>query len=182
MMQRAPLGDAVWAAAGFHLMQQYPTIDMANMAQTVNVAQCLVKTEGARLCVTPTYHVWEMFGPHKGARFVPVALVCGEHVALPENGTRPALSVSATQDGDELFLSVINFDLRQSVTTTIVVAGSEGWQAGDGRTLTGDSMDAHNTFDDPERVRPRRLDVGSGAVTFAPLSVSTLRLRRTLQQ
>ena len=43
---------------------------MANIAQTVNVLQAMILTEGEKMLVTPTGHVYEMYAPHQGGQAV----------------------------------------------------------------------------------------------------------------
>ena len=51
---------------------------MANIAQTVNVLQAVVLTDGPKMLRTPTYHAFEMYVPFQDATFVPV-----EHGEVP---------------------------------------------------------------------------------------------------
>ena len=38
---------------------------MANIAQTVNVLQAVILTEGDKMVLTPTYHVFKMYKDHQ---------------------------------------------------------------------------------------------------------------------
>lgn len=40
---------------------------MANLAQAVNVLQALILTEGERMILTPTYHVFDLYKNHQNA-------------------------------------------------------------------------------------------------------------------
>lgn len=44
------------------------TVCMANIAQMVNVLQAMILTEGSKMVLTPTYHVFEMYKGHQGAK------------------------------------------------------------------------------------------------------------------
>ena len=46
---------------------------MANIAQTVNVLQAMVLTQGDALVLTPTYHVFKMYVPFQDATSLPVS-------------------------------------------------------------------------------------------------------------
>ena len=52
---------------------------MANIAQLVNVLQALILTEGDKMLLTPTYHVFDMYQVHHDATFVPLDLKTDEH-------------------------------------------------------------------------------------------------------
>ena len=41
---------------------------MANIAQVANVLQSMVLTEGERMLLTPTYHVFDLYQPHQGGQ------------------------------------------------------------------------------------------------------------------
>lgn len=45
---------------------------MANLAQTVNVLQAVALTEGEKMILTPTYHVFKMYTVHHDAQLLPV--------------------------------------------------------------------------------------------------------------
>ena len=46
---------------------------MCNIAQIANVLQSLILTEGERMVLTPTYHVFDMYQPHQGGQSVRAA-------------------------------------------------------------------------------------------------------------
>ncbi len=63
------LRDALLAASVLNLFnRQSHRVTMANIAQTVNVLQCLAVTQGNRMFLTPTYYVFDMMRPHMNAR------------------------------------------------------------------------------------------------------------------
>ena len=43
---------------------------MANIAQMVNVLQAMILTDGEKMVLTPTYHVFRMYLPFQDATFV----------------------------------------------------------------------------------------------------------------
>ncbi len=46
-------------------------VQMTNIAQMVNVLQAMILTEGPKMALTPTYHVFQMYIPFQGATFLP---------------------------------------------------------------------------------------------------------------
>ncbi|HHU90377.1 MAG TPA: hypothetical protein GXZ22_04895 [Clostridiaceae bacterium] len=42
---------------------------MTNIAQTINVLQAIILTEGEKTLLTPTYHVLNMYKSHQDATF-----------------------------------------------------------------------------------------------------------------
>jgi len=73
LFQQNTLRDAIVAGLNFHIFQRHADrVVMANIAQLVNVLQSLILTDGPKMTVTPTYHVFEMFKVHQDATALPV--------------------------------------------------------------------------------------------------------------
>ncbi len=126
-------------------------IRMANIAQTVNVLQALILTEGEKMLLTPTYHVFEMYKGHHDATLVPLHL---ETESYEFEGNRvPALSASASMKDGRILISIVNVDPRKDSDLSIDFRGQQVSRVS-GRILTAGELDAHNTFDQPERVVP----------------------------
>lgn len=153
LFQQNTLRDAL--VAGIHLNifnKRCERVRMANIAQTVNVLQAMILTEGEKMLVTPTYHVFEMYKVHQDATLVPV------HLRSPmyefEGEKIEALHASASRDDrGRLHLSLCNLNPNQPLPVNCRLRGFDGKRAS-GRVLTADAMNAHNTFDRPDAVRP----------------------------
>jgi alpha-N-arabinofuranosidase len=66
--QQNTLRDALVASVHFDIFHRHaPRLTMANIAQTVNVLQSVLFTDGDQLIRTPTYHVFEMNKCHHDA-------------------------------------------------------------------------------------------------------------------
>src|SRR5256714_15417946 len=65
---------------------------MANIAQTVNVLQAMVLTQGDKMLRTPTFQVFELYTVHHDALLLPIILDAGHYV----NGERSMPAVRAT--------------------------------------------------------------------------------------
>src|SRR5690606_6794074 len=122
---------------------------MANIAQTINVLQAMVLTEGERMLVTPTGHVYEMYAPHQGGLSVATTLETDSvsYRANDKDATIPAVAASASVRDGRLFLTVTNCHAEQAVTVTVQLRGGSA-TAATARTLTGE-IHSHNTFDRP---------------------------------
>lgn len=139
---------------------------MANIAQTVNVLQAMILTDGPRMLCTPTYHVFEMLKVHQDATFLPLTLSPSDETATTA-GDLPLLDASASRDAEgRVHLSVINFDPDRGheISITLPTEDAAGKIVG-GRILTGETCDAHNTFDAPEQVTPRDFTLGPISAT-----------------
>ena len=69
LWQQNTLRDALVAALTLDIFNRHADkVVMANIAQTVNVLQSMILTEGEKMLTTPTYHVYEMYSPHQNAQ------------------------------------------------------------------------------------------------------------------
>ena len=154
LYQQSTLRDAIVAALNFHIFHRHADrVVMANIAQTVNVLQAMILTAKERMLRTPTYWVFEMFKVHQGGTFLPVELQSPDYVF--GQGTIPMVSASATRAADRsaVHLSLANTSPSQPATLTVKLAGVTPKSVA-GRVLTGTTMNAHNTFDAPDVVKP----------------------------
>jgi alpha-N-arabinofuranosidase len=171
--------DAVLAAMNLNIFARHADrVRMANIAQMVNVLQAMIFTDGAKLLLTPTYHVFHMYVPFQDASFVPVKLDAGTY----KHGDLelPRLDAIAARDAaGKLWLAVSNVDPVRSASVDINVAGSKVKQA-QGETLAAPKVDSVNTFAAPSTVVPKPLNgrVTGGKLTLvlAPASVSVVSL------
>jgi len=141
------------AALNFHIFHEHgERVTMANIAQTVNVLQAMVLTDRERMLVTPTYHVFEMYKVHQDARLLSSALSSGDYRFGDEKLSQLSLSASINQEG-RVQVSVANCDPQNAVALDCGFEGLTPKRAS-GRVLTAEAMNAHNTFDAPDLVRP----------------------------
>jgi alpha-N-arabinofuranosidase len=182
LYQQNSIRDALVAALNFNIFHRHTRrLHMANIAQTVNVLQAVVLTEGDRIVRTPTYHAFEMYIPFQDSTYLPLTI---EDVPAYSVGdvTVPQVSASSalTANGD-LVIGLVNLHAQDAIDVTASIRGF-GASAASGRVLTGDAIDAHNTFDHPDTVAPKALTVTLDSdqvrVSLPARSVSVLTLRR----
>jgi alpha-N-arabinofuranosidase len=181
LYQQNALRDALVAALSLNIFNQHAErVRMANIAQTINVLQAMILTErdGDGFILTPTYHVFEMYKGHQDAELLPLTLEAGTYTYDGE--TIPALSASASTKDGRVLLTIANMDPHQSRTVEASLRG-EAFTQVSGRILTGDAMNAHNTFEQPNMVVPipfdgARLDNEQLTITVPPMSVVALEL------
>jgi alpha-N-arabinofuranosidase len=156
LFQQNTLRDAV--SAGIFLNefnQRCDRVKMANIAQTVNVLQAMILTKGNKMLLTPSYHVFEMYKVHQGAQLLDQKLVTCPYQHGAEK--LDALNVSASQAADgTIHITICHLNPRQATTLKCLIEGHEV-QTVTGRVLTADKLNAHNTFDEPGRVKPKLL-------------------------
>jgi alpha-N-arabinofuranosidase len=149
--QQNTIRDAVVAGLNLNIFHAHADrVPMANIAQMVNVLQAMILTDGPRMLLTPTYHVFMMYKPFQGATALPVS-VAGPEYRLGEVAF-PALSASAAlTPGGELVVAVVNADARDAHPVSFAV-GSRSLAGA--QVLRGASLDAHNSFDRPDVIKP----------------------------
>jgi len=153
LYQQNTMRDALVAAINLDLFNnRADRIRMANIAQAVNVLQSVVLTEGERLLVTPTGHVFDLYKVHQDAELLDLK-PAGETPTLP-NGA-PALSVSASSDRDRrVHITMSNGLISGDMDLRFELRGFAVKKA-TGRVLSGPAMNSLNTFDKPDAVSPR---------------------------
>jgi alpha-N-arabinofuranosidase len=154
LYQQNSLRDAVVAGLNLNIFNRHSDrVQMANIAQMVNVLQAMILTEHERMLLTPTYYVFEMYKVHQGATLIPV-----EWSSAPEyrfgQAALPALDASASRDrAGRLHLTIVNLDPNRPAQVSMRVAGAAP-KAITGRQLTAPAMNSINTFDRADVVRP----------------------------
>ncbi|HEY0164625.1 MAG TPA: alpha-L-arabinofuranosidase C-terminal domain-containing protein [Sphingomicrobium sp.] len=153
LYQQNSLRDAHVAALTLNIFHRHTDrVKLAAIAQMVNVLQAMILTDGPRMVLTPTYHLFDMYVPFQGA--TPFAAT----VKTPEyrfGQTRlPAVDASAARGADgKLYVSLVNVDPNKPARVTVNVSGSRARSAV-GRMITGPALDTHNTFDRPTTIQP----------------------------
>lgn len=180
LYQQNTMRDALVAAVSLNIFNNHcDTVCMANIAQMVNVLQAMILTEGDRMVLTPTYHVFRLYRDHQGARQLESY---AETTLIGEGEDRvPDLHVSASEGTDgSILITVANLDDRAARPLTVLLGGARA--AGvTGQLLTG-AAGACNDFAAPDRVSPKPLDARLTDTGFTaelpPCSVAAFRVQR----
>jgi len=161
LFQQNSMRDALVAALTLnYLNARCERVRMANIAQTINVLQALIFTDGEKMLLTPTYYIYKMYKVHHDATLLPQTLEGPDYVMGSDS--LPAISASASMDeAGVIHLSLVNIDPNQAVHLEVELKGKEKGKVS-GQLLTSELMDGHNTFQDPEAVVP----VGFDGATF----------------
>ncbi len=180
LFQQNTIRDALVAGINLNIFNNHAErVRMANIAQTVNVLQAMILTEGERMVLTPSYHVFAMYQAHQGARLLESRLECEDYRYGRDR--IPAVSSSASVGSDgRITVSLCNVSPHDSVKLQCDVRGDDFTKI-EGSVLKGSAMDEHNTFDSPDRIRPVHLDTCGKTqdgfeVELAPMSVTVLSL------
>jgi alpha-N-arabinofuranosidase len=156
LVQQNSMRDAILAALNLNIFARHADrVRGANIAQMINVLQSMILTDGDKMVLTPTYHVFEMYKVHQGATLVPLEVkgpnyeVAGKSVA--------AVHATASRNADEnINISLVNLDLNRPVRVSTKIPA--GRKVGAARILTASALNVHNTFEQPDAVKPVAFD------------------------
>ncbi|MFO0890055.1 MAG: alpha-N-arabinofuranosidase [Isosphaeraceae bacterium] len=153
LYQQNTLRDALVAGVSLNIFNRHcDRVRMANIAQTVNVLQAMILTDKARMLLTPTFHVFEMFAVHQDATLLPTELTATAYRF--DNEEIPGVSVSASRDKEgKIHVTLCNLNPSQAAELACEIKGAKASPAS-GRVLTAGTIQAHNTFDEPDRIKP----------------------------
>lgn len=153
LYMQSTLRDALVAGLTLNIFNNHcDRVRMANISQLVNVLQSLILTEGEKMLLTPTYHVFEMYKVHQNATLLPTDLQCNDYQLGDEK--IPVLSASASEDKyGKIHISICNMDPENAAPLDCELPGISVKKVS-GRLLTAPAINSHNTFNNPEVVHP----------------------------
>lgn len=179
LYQQNTMRDALVAGINLNIFNKHSDrVVMANLAQVVNVLQSVILTEGEKMILTPTYHVFDLFKDHQEGTLLDSMIETG--LAGTTEHKVPNLHESVSMDTEgKIHITLCNLSLDESYIIETTVVG-KNFNKACGRILTGDSH-AHNTFEDPLKVIPSEFDSyivtdGGLNITIPACSVVSLTL------
>jgi len=150
LYQQNTMRDAIIAGINLNIFNKHSDrVTMANIAQTVNVLQAVILTEGENMLLTPTYHVFDLYKGHQNATLLEsfidsdIIEVVGkkipkihESASIDENGniTVTLCNVSVTQ-AEQIRLNLLGTNI-EGIMARIVQGGKN----------------AHNTFENLDEI------------------------------
>ena len=176
LYQQNTMRDAMVAAITLNIFNRHcDRVVMANLAQTVNVLQAVLLTEGDRLVLTPTYHVFDLYRAHQDAREIDCFVQADQ---VGEDGWQlPQVTASASVKDGVTTLTLANISADKPVTVTVKGVDAESVT---GRILQGE-MGQYNDFDaSPLTVKAFdgcSLRNGEAVVELPPCCVAAIELK-----
>jgi alpha-N-arabinofuranosidase len=156
LYQQNSLRDALVAGIHFNLFNNCAErLFMANIAQTINVLQSVILTQGPGMILTPTYHAFDMYKVHQDAVKLPVYV---ESETVNRGGEMPLISASASRDaGNRLHLSLTNIDALNGQELRVELRGLDLSPSLNisGTVIGSEHIQDCNTFEEGDKVRPK---------------------------
>ena len=182
LYQQNTMRDALVAGLSLNIFNTHcDRVQMANLAQTVNVLQALILTYGASMITTPTYHVFDLYQAHQGALLLPSFLESDAYTHHDRQMPQVNASASRPEDG-KILLTLCNVDPHSEAELHCALQGVQVSEV-TGTILTANEMGAYNTFQHPEHVRPThfsseiRIEAGQISTVLPPMSVCAFEIR-----
>lgn len=181
LRQQNTLRDALVAAVNLNIFAKHADrVKMTAIAQMVNVLQAMVLTDGPRMVLTPTYHVFAMYKPYMDGTVLPIEVKSPWY--NKDKWVMPAVSASAVRGKDGVIrVGLANLDPNRAMPVGATLSGVSATGV-TGRVLTAAAINARNDFDAPNVVAPAafgdaRIEGGRLTATLPPKSVVMLELR-----
>jgi len=178
LYQQNTMRSALCAALMLHTFHKYADrIRIANLAQTINVLQAIILTEGSEMIKTPTYHVFDLLKGHQGANYVPFTWE-REPEIIQKN--LPHVDLSSSIKEDMLTVSLINLSAQREAGVELELLAAKPASAS-GRLLRGKAT-AHNTFTNPDHVGTANLEgitlkEGILHVSLPPCAIASIEIK-----
>lgn len=156
LYQQNSLRDAFVAALSLNIFNKYgDRIHMANIAQVVNVLQSVILTKDDKMVLTPTYYIFDMYKVHQDATYLPLDILSDTKEIRGRNV--PFVSASASQKNGLTHITLTNIDLDSERNVSIDLSNMNISKVS-GRILTANTVNDHNTFENPNVVKPQSFE------------------------
>jgi len=174
------LRDALVAGINLNIFNNHcDRVRGANIAQMVNVLQSIIFTQAEKMVLTPTYYVFEMYKVHQHAALIPLEIRSPDYAI---NGKAiPAVSVSASRNKNgKVHVTFTQADPQREIEISLEIRGLQVMNV-TGTVLTAKELNAHNTFENPETIKPAdfrgaRLNKNTLTVKLPPASVVMIEM------
>lgn len=177
LYQQNTMRDAFVAALTLNIFHQHADrVQMANIAQVVNVLQSMILTKGDKMLLTPTYFVFKMYRDYQDAQHVPLDIISDSREVSGKKINN--ISASASLKNGTMQLSLVNIDLDQPRFITIDLGTFKSTKI-TGTILNSKNVQDYNTFENPTLIASKPYNgakIKDGKVTLELPAASILVL------
>ena len=180
LYQQNTLRDALIAGISLNIFNSHcDRVQMANIAQIVNVLQALILTRGEEMILTPTYHVFDLYQVHQDADLLDFQLECTDYELKGEK--IPVLSASVSKkEAGRINVTLCNLHAMEVVNLECLFNRDElKLKKVEGLVLTANAVNAFNSFAEKDKVMPvafNDVKINEKGFTVTLPSASVLRL------
>lgn len=180
--QQVTVRDALATALTLDIFNRHAEkLLLATNAQLINNINALFLAHGDRFVTTPNFHVFDMYADHQGGQSLRTEFSVEDLRYMRDD--MPVrfwgLNGSASVLGNNITLTVVNPGVDRSLDAQIVLKGAHVAESA-ASVLTAEDMHAHNTFENPDAVKPAALAITKtgehSRLTLPPRSVTKISL------
>lgn len=179
LYQQNTMRDALVAAVTLNIFHKHADrVRMANIAQVVNVLQAMVLTQGEKMILTPTYHVFDMYKVHQDATLLPSIVTCATTGTANERLDQVSVSASKDKQG-AINVSLANVDLDKPAQVKIDIRGAKIAKINSATIIKAADIHDMNTFEKPDVIDLNAFDgakLKDGVVTLTLPAMSIVTL------
>lgn len=142
-------------------------VEIGNFAQLVNTNWSItaVKVNKKKSYGTAPYYALKMYTEHTGENALPVSVKSGTfRVGAAE---LMLLDAVASMDKAKLYVHVVNRHIKDSITATLHLGNFSVKKDAAVYLLTADSVDAINTFEEPEKIKIQTEAIHNAGTNFS---------------
>ena len=151
LYQQNSLRDALITGINLNIFNNHcDRVQMANIAQIVNVLQAIVLTQGDEILLTPTYHVFDMYKVHQNSQLLQLDFESEEYEFNSQKIQQLNISASIDAKG-KIHVSICNLSHDSGTEIDIDLRGTDV-KGAVGRILTAKEINAVNTFENKDSV------------------------------
>jgi len=168
--QQSTMRDAMVTALTLNIFNNHcEKIKMANVAQLVNNLHALFLSCGEKCITTPTYHVFDMYKEHQGAE--------GINVTVTDNDEfEKSVTVSASVKDGKTLVTIGNLSCHEDAEIALVAVGADIPKTAKAMMLYKEDMCAHNTFELPDNVTPKEIELDpTKSITIPKTAILAIR-------
>ena len=153
LYQQNTMRDAIVAGLTLNIFNKHADrIMMANIAQTVNVLQAVILTDGEKMVKTPTYYVFKMYKEHQNNMLLGSYITTENIHSANDNRDYPQLVESASVDENGVIYSTItNTSNTKAASIKCQIADTKVSEI-KAEIITGECHSL-NSFDSDENVK-----------------------------
>ncbi len=180
LYQQNTMRDALVAGVSLNIFNKHcDRVKMTCIAQMVNVLQSVILTEGPKMLLTPTYHVFHMYKHHQDAELVDSYIEGNKTIGMEEEYQVPLLSESVSVDA-EGYVNVTLSNLSVTEDAPVEMAFAQLTPKQVTAAILREEMHAYNTFEEPEKVKEEVFDafeIRDGKICFTAPACSVISFR-----
>ncbi|MCM1123207.1 MAG: alpha-N-arabinofuranosidase [Eubacterium sp.] len=180
LYQQNTMRDALAAGLTLNIFNKHcDRVKMACIAQMVNVLQAVILTEGPKMILTPTYHVFHMYKHHQDSELVDSCIEGNKTIGVEEKYQVPFLSESVSVDG-EGYINVTLSNLSVTEDAPVEIAFAQLQPSQVEAAILQEEMHAYNTFEEPEKVKEKAFaayEIKDGRICFTSPACSVISFR-----